>query len=153
MEILITKGKNKNTLTCKRNDGTFTTSTLGPDIPNHDIAHYVVEKEFNLENGFYGKIRSGMTIEELSNKEIIKKLDSETWLSEIMARNLQSISSGAVNPEQFIELIKWEAQNIDGIKVPNINLTDVKKIKAEFDQLCEKWNLIPENGDLKLIFE
>jgi len=32
-----------------------------------------------------------MTITELSDKEIIKNLDSETWLSEIMARNLQSI--------------------------------------------------------------
>lgn len=153
MEILITKGKNRNTLTCKRTDGTSTSLNLGPDIPNHDIAHYIVEKEFKLENGFYGKIKSGMTIEELSDKEIIKNLGAETWLSEIMARNLQSIGSGAAKTEQFIELINWEAQNISGIEVPDMNLTDIERMKSEFDKLCGKWNLIPENGQLKLNFE
>ena len=153
MEIIITKGKNRNTLTCKRKNGTLTSVNLGPDIPNHDIAPYIIEKEFKLENGFYGKIKSGMTIEELSDKEIIRNLDSETWLSEIMARNLQSIVSGAVKTEQFIEIINWEAQNLSGIRVPNMNLRDIEKIKSKFDKLCEKWNLIPENGELKLIFE
>ena len=152
MEIIITKGKNRNILTCKRKDRTQTSYNLGPNIPNHDIAHYVVEKQFNLQYGFYGKIKSGMTIEELSNKEIIKNLSSETWLSEIMARNLQSIGSGAAKIKQFIELINWEAQNVSGIRVPDMNLTDIKKMKFEFDKLCEKWDLTPENGELKLIF-
>jgi len=153
MKIIITKGKNRNILTCKRENGTLTSTNLGPDIPNHDIAHYVVEKQFKLENGFYGKIKSGMTIEELSDKEIIKQLDSETWLSEIMARNLQSIGSGAATTEQFIELIHWEAQNIKGIQVPHMNLTDIEKMKTDFDQLCDDWSMVPENGALKLIFE
>jgi len=153
MEIIITKGKNRNTLTCKRKDGTITSVNLGPDIPYHDIAHYVVEKGFKLENGFYGKVKSGMTIEELSDKKIIQNLGSETWLSEIMARNLQSIGSGAAKTEQFIELVNWESKNISGIRVPNMNLPDVEKMKSEFDQLCKKWNLIPENGELKLILE
>ena len=152
MEIIITKGKNRNTLTCKRKNGTITSVNIGPDIPNHDIAHYVVEKEFKLEKGFYGMVKSGMTIEQLSDKEIIKNLDSETWLSEIMARNLQSIGSGAAKTEQFVELINWEALNISEIKIPNMNLTDIGKMKVEFDQLCEKWNLMPENGELKLVF-
>ncbi len=153
MEILITKGKNRNTLTCKRRYGTITSMNLGPDIPNHDIAHYVVEKEFKLENGFYGNVKSGMPIEDLSDKEIIKNLDSETWLSEIMARNLQSIGSGAAKTEQFIELVNWETQNSKEMKIPNMSLITVKKMKADFDQLCKKWGLIPENGELKLIFE
>ena len=153
MEIIITKGKNRNMLTCKRKDGTLTSANLGTSIPNHDIAHYIVEKEFKIENGFYGKLKSGMTIEELSNKEIIKNLDSETWLSEIMARNHQAIGSGAAKTKEFIQLIHWEAQNIEGVKVPNMNLTDIKKMKSDFDQLCKKWNLISENGELRLIFE
>ncbi|WP_162897379.1 hypothetical protein [Aquimarina sp. AD1] len=139
-------------LTCIREDGTSTTINLGPDIPNHDIAHYVVEKKFHLRNGFYGKIQSGMTIQELSDKEVIKNLGAETWLSEIMARNLQSIGSGAAKTEEFIELINWEAKKIDGIKVPKMNLTDIEKIKENFDQLCKKWNLIPESDELILLF-
>ncbi len=153
MKIIITKGKTRNTLTCKRKDGTLTSINLGPNIPNHDIAHYVVEKQFKLKNGFYEKVKSGNTIEELSDKKIIQNLGSETWLSEIMARNLQSIVSGAAKTEQYIELVNWEAKNISEIKVPIMNLTDIEKMKSQFDQLCEKWNLIPENGELKLIFE
>ena len=153
MEIIITKGKNRNILTCKRTDGSLTTENLGPDIPNHDIAHYVVETKFNMNNGFYGKLKSGMSISELSNKDIIKDLDSDTWLSEIMARNLQSISTGAAKVEQYIELVNWEAENIKGIKIPKMNLTDIKEMKKTFDFLCEKWNLISENGQLKLTFE
>lgn len=153
MEIIITKGKNRNTLTCKRADGSATSVNLGPDIPNHDIAHYVVEKIVNLENGFYGNIKSGMTLDELSDKDIIKTLDSEAWLSEIMTRNLQSIGSGAVKTEEYIGLIRWEIENSKkGINIPNIDLTDVKKMKAEFNLLCKKWSSIPENETLTLIF-
>ena len=93
-----------------------------------------------------------MTIDELSDKNVIKNLGPETWLSEIMARNLQSIGSGAANVEQFIELTQWEAQSISEIKVPKMNLNTVKKIKLDFDQLCEKWSVLPENGQLKLTF-
>lgn len=152
MEILITKGKNRNILTCKRADGSLTSEIFGPNLPNHDLAHYVVETKFNMANGFYGKLKSGMSIAELSNKRIIKDLNSDTWLSEIMARNLQSISSGAATLEQYIELVNWEAESIQGIKIPNMILADIKEMKKTFDYLCEKWSLIPENGQLKLIF-
>lgn len=55
-----------------------------------------------MTNGFYGLLKSGMSITELSDKNIIKELDSDIWLSEIMARNLQSIDSGASRVEQYI---------------------------------------------------
>ena len=152
MKITITKGKNRNILTCERKDGSKTSANIGANIPNHDIAHFVVESKFKLENGFYGKIKSGMTIAELSDKKVIKNLEPETWLSEIMARNLQSIGSGASNIEQYIELVNWEAKIINGIEMPNLNLTTVEEIKLAFDQLCEKWNSIPENSQLNLIF-
>ncbi len=153
MEIIITKGKNRNTLTCKRKDGSMTSQNLGPDFPNHDIAHYIVEKKFKLENGFYGKIKSGMTITELSDKEIIKKLGAETWLSEIMARNLQSVGSGAATIDQYIELVNWETESINGIEIPVMDLIDIKIMKKDFDQLCEEWNLMSENEQLRLKFE
>ncbi len=44
MEIILTKGKNRNTMTCKRQDGSVTSVSLGPNVPNHDPAHYIAEK-------------------------------------------------------------------------------------------------------------
>ena len=111
MEIIITKGKGRNILTCKRFDGSYTSKNLGPSFPDHDIAHYVVEKKFNLKKGFYGQIKSGISISQLSDKDIIKTLGPEAWLAEIMTRNLQSINSGGALMEQYIDLVKWELKN------------------------------------------
>lgn len=153
MEIILTKGKNKNTLTCKRQDGSVTSSSLGPNVPNHDFAHFVAENKFKLEEGFFGNIKAGKSIAELSDPELIQDLSPETWLSEILARNLQSLRSGAVKTQEFAEIIKWESEKIDGIKVPEIDFSDVNEMKQEFDSLCEKWNLMRENEDMKLLFE
>jgi len=152
MEIILTKHTNRNMLLCKRIDGSFTSVNLGPDIPNHDIAHFVVEKQIKMKNGFYGKIKSGMSITELSDKDVIKNLGSETWLSEIMARNLQSLGSGAAYKSQYIELVNWEAENIKGVQVPYISEDDVEHMKSDFDKLCSKWMSLPENGELRLHF-
>lgn len=153
MEIIFTKGKNRNTLTCKRQDGSITSVNLGSNVPNHDFAHFIAENKFKLEKGFFGNIKAGKTITELSDSELIQDLSPETWLSEILARNLQSLRSGAVEIEQFSEIIKWESEKIKGIKVPEINIEDVNGMKQDFGNLCEKWNLIRENEEMKLIFE
>ena len=91
-------------------------------------------------------------IAELSNKEIIKNLGPQTWLSEIMTRNLQSVSSGAAKVDQYIELVNLEAKSIEGIQIPNMSLTDVEEIKSDFDKLCKEWEIIPENEQLNLKF-
>jgi len=153
MEIILTKGKNRNTLTCKRQDGSITSINLGPNVPNHDLAHFIAEKKFKLKKGFFGNIKEGKTIAELSDSELIQNLSPETWLSEILARNLQSLRSGAVKIEQFTEIIKWESKKINGIKVPKMDFVDVSEMKQDFDNLCEKWNVIPENEEMKLLFE
>ncbi|MEO6346719.1 MAG: hypothetical protein ABIO60_02310 [Aquaticitalea sp.] len=152
MEIVLRKGKNRNILTCKREDGSSTSINLGPNIPNHDFAHYVVENKFNLTRGFFGNIKNGKTISELSESDIIQDLPPETWLSEILARNLQSLRSGGVEIEQFVSIIKWEAEKITGIEIPKINIADVCEMKQDFDNLCEKWTLLGENKEIKLYF-
>ncbi|WP_298513003.1 hypothetical protein [uncultured Kordia sp.] len=152
MEIIINKGEHRNTLYCKRADGTFTSENLGPEIPNHDIAHFVVEKKFNLTKGFYGNIAAGMTIKDLSNKDIIKNLDSESWLAEIMTRNLQSLGSGAAIIEEYIELVTWEASTMKNIQIPTMNLPQIHEMKAEYDALCKQWKLLPIHGELRLQF-
>lgn len=152
MKIIITKGKSRTTLTCKRQDSSYTSVNLGPNLPNHDIAHYVVEKAFQLPNGFYGQVKAGMALEDLSDPAIIRTLAPEVWLSEIMARNLQALGTGAANAEQFIELVNWEAQTMDNIQVPMMSLAMVETIKNDFEALCQRWQLIPENGSLHLDF-
>lgn len=146
------KGEKRNTLTCKRQDGSVTSVSLGPNLPNHDFAHFIVESKFKLEKGFFGNIKSGKAISELSEPKSIRDLPPEAWLSEILARNLQSLRSGAIVLGQFAEIVKWESEKIIGIEVPEINFEDVSEMKQGFDSLCEKWDLILENEEMKLLF-
>jgi len=153
MEIVFTKGEKRNTLTCKRQDGSVTSVSLGPNLPNHDFAHFVVENKFKLENGFFGNLKSGKAISELSESKSIQNLPPEAWLSEILARNLQSLRSAAVTLEQFAEIVKWESEKIIGIEIPEMNFEDVNEMKQDFDSLCDKWDLVRENEEMKLLFD
>ena len=153
MEIVFTKGEKRNTLTCKRQDGSVTSVSLGPNLPNHDFAHFVVENKFKLENGFFGNLKSGKAISELSESESIQNPPPEAWLSEILARNLQSLRSAAVTLEQFAEIVKWESEKIIGIEVPEMNFEDVNEMKQDFDSLYDKWDLMRENEEMKLLFD
>lgn len=152
MEIRIIKDNRRNVLSCIREDGGTTSTSLGPDLPNHDMAHFVVESYFGLKQGFYGMIKSGMTIEDLSNKEVIKTLGKESWLAEILARNLQSLGSGSSTIEEFISLVTWET-NTMAIQIPKIELSDVKRIKSSFDRLCTQWEQLSDQDYLSFTFK
>ena len=80
----------RNQLACVRADGTRTTANLRPRLPPHDLAHYVVERQFGLRKGFFGNIAAGYSIEALSDKEVMKSLSGESWVAEILARALAS---------------------------------------------------------------
>lgn len=153
MEIVIIKGKNRNTMTCIRQDGSITSVSIGPNVPNHDFAHYLVENKLKLKSGFFGNIKSGKSIEELSNPKLIPDLSPDTWLSEILARNLQSLRSGAVKKEEFTEIITLESQKISGIKVPEIYFEDVYEMKQDYDVLCDRWSSMVVGEKMTLFFE
>jgi len=152
MKVTITKKADRNILTCQRNDGSFTQSHLGPDFPNHDIAHFVIEKHFNLQKGFFGLIKSGHSIEQLSDKEVIKTLDREIWLSEVLSRNLQSLGSGIGTAQEYLDIVEWETKAIGNIPQMEILPETIEQIKINFDQLWNEWDNLPDEGTLSLHF-
>jgi hypothetical protein len=108
MKIAISKSGNRSKLVCTRENGTFVVADLGPNLPYHDLAHYVIENKLRLRKGFWGMISSGYSISELSDKNVIITLDVESLVSEVIARALQSLASGACSTTQFIDLINAE---------------------------------------------
>ncbi|MEE9364502.1 MAG: hypothetical protein V3U92_18025 [Cellulophaga sp.] len=65
-------------MTCKRQDGSVTSVSLGPNVANHDLAHYIAENKFKLKNGFFGNIKAGKSIADLYNSELIQDLPPDT---------------------------------------------------------------------------
>lgn len=150
MKIKIVNKGNRNLLICYRNNGSIEKADLGPTIPFHDLAHFVVEKQLALKQGFYGNINNGFTVSELSNKEIIKTLPVESTVSEIATRALQSIWSGATSVKQYSELIEAEFKALS-INFP-LNLTEeeVFQMFLQYDELTAKWNGIKEGESIEL---
>lgn len=153
MQIRITKKGNKGLLSCTRQDGTNTTHTLGPDFPHHDMAHFIVESKFKLKDGFFGSIQQGRSIDELNDKEVIKGLGPETWLAEILTRNLQAVCSGAVNARDYEEIVRWELERFDGIKFPGVTEEEVLNMKSELESLATQWDNLSEHGSMIFTFE
>ena len=96
MRINITRKGTRNQLACFRQDGSSATADLGPNLPHHDLAHYVVERRFGLQDGFFAQIARGLTPQQLSDKLVIQSLGPGPYRAEILARALGSLSTGVL---------------------------------------------------------
>lgn len=130
----------------------MTEAATGPSFPNHDIAHYVIEKEFDIKEGFYGLIASGYTIHQLSETNTIRSLPRAVWLAEVLTRALQCVSSGACEIEQFEEMAIAELENMsmDGIEMPAMPLENIILMYEKFKRLLEQWVDLKEGDSLEL---
>ncbi|GAB3178150.1 hypothetical protein [Telluribacter humicola] len=150
MKITLVNKGTRNLLTCERHDGSYEVADIGPQLPYHDIAHYVVERELKLRKGFYGNIYSGYTVEQLSTKEVIQRLDVESMVSEIITRALQSLSTGACTPDQFSDLVQQELDKF-GINSPlSLNKERVNQMLLHYQDLIRQWRAVAEGESLTL---
>jgi hypothetical protein len=152
MEVLITKRERRNELTCVRTDGSQTRANLGPGLPYHDLAHYVVERYFNLRSGFFGNVASGYSLQALSDKEIIKSLGAESWVAEALAGALGALATGACTFEQFPDLVT-QGLGARGIGAPEeLSAAAAEKLLAEFKALVARYDALKNGETLRLRF-
>lgn len=149
---ILNKGK-RNQLICERKNGEKEITDVGPNLPFHDLAHYVVEKHCMLTEGFYGNIYNGYSIQQLSEKEVIKKLPVQSAVAEIITRVLQALGAGACTINQFVELIMEEFK-LYSIDYPlNLKEGKIKIMLAEYEDLINRWQQLKEGEFLNLKFE
>jgi len=135
-----------------RDDGSRTTAQLGPGLPHHDLAHYVVERYFGLRHGFFGNVASGYTLEALSDKAVIRALGAESWLAEVLARAVGSLATGACTFEQFPTLISEELVH-RGIQMPErLTAAAGAEMLRELNQLIERYDSLANGESLSLRF-
>jgi hypothetical protein len=132
MNIRITKRGSRNVLSCARPDGTLASADIGPNLPHHDLAHFVVERAFDLQDGFFGNIARGYTPVQLSDKNIIQSLGLSPYRAEILARALGSLHNGACSPEQFEDLVNEELTSL-GLPSMRIQPAIRDALLAEFN--------------------
>lgn len=71
MEIVFKKGNTKNTITCRRDDGSATWTEGDAFMIRHDLTHLVVERTLGMRQGFYGLLKSGLDITDFERKQKI----------------------------------------------------------------------------------
>src|SRR5690606_2784722 len=120
MQVRITRKGARNQLACFRPDGSSAAASLGPNLPHHDLAHFVVERAFGLQDGFFGHIARGYSPSQLSAKATILSLGAAPYRAEILARALGSLSTGACTPDQFEELVNLElaGMSLTSMRIP-----------------------------------
>jgi hypothetical protein len=150
--VRINKKGQRNQLLCTRDDGSSVVADLGPNLPQHDLAHYVVERRFGLRDGFFGNICRGYSPVQLSDKAVIKSLGVEAYRAEILARALASLLSGACAPVQFEELVNVE---LSGMSLSRMSISpDVRDAMViELQDLLGRYRDLREGESLMLEFK
>jgi hypothetical protein len=151
LKITITKKEQRNQLTCWRADGSCEIADLGPSLPHHDLAHFVVERELKMVEGFFGRIARGFTVAHISEKETILNSPPESFAAEVAARALQSLSSGACRNDQFAELVNTE---LSKWRVPAIAVSSAQtaSMLAQYQELTKQYEILRVGETMQLEF-
>lgn len=152
MEIVFKKGNTKNTITCRRSDGSATWQESDAFLINHDLAHYAVEKTFGLSQGFYGLVQSGLDITDFEKKQKISpsQIPKEGFKAEILVQ-LFSIERSGINNhikdfnESYHEqAVKWK---LDVERFPESLLSETRRLLSE---VIDDWHHLSVNESMTL---
>ncbi|MBR9861305.1 hypothetical protein GYB22_11270 [bacterium] len=147
-QVLIRKNDSDHILYVHRPDGSTEIARLGPALPFHDIAHFVVEKHFQIKQGFFGQIMNGMTVDQLSNSNVIRSLPDDSMISEVLTRALQGLESGSCRVEDFKEMVEMELSMYE-LHIP-IDERDASTILSNYTALLKKWETMETGESLAL---
>jgi len=153
MKVTLTRKERRNVLTCVRADGSRTRADVGPGLPQHDLAHFVVEQRFALRGGFFGNVAAGYCLQALGEKEVIRSLGRESWKAEVLARALGSLATGACTAEQFTELVNTELAHHGIAPIAALDAPAIACLLGEFRELLDRYAALRHGESLELEFD
>lgn len=139
-------------LMCVRHDGTTSVAKVGTHVAYHDLAHLVVELKGRIQNGFFGLAEQGDALESLSEPSVIKNLERESLVIEVLVRGLGAMLMGACKPNEYESLVREELGDLyDEFE---LNLTEqlAREWPSTYEALLAKWERLEENETLLIEF-
>lgn len=147
MRILLQKGIDApDRLTCHRDDGSIYTTELSLRSVYHDLAHYVVERQLGIQDGFWGILASGHTLEEyaLPNAERTFQISPTGYQAEFLATLVQSAVPNGVLSMAYVEMLQT-ASAASGLPFPDLPESDVlQTLIQETQRLTAIWETASE---------
>lgn len=125
-------------------------SDLGPDLPAHDLAHFVMEQALGMEAGFYGNLYRGYTMAQLGDKHVVRQLPVEAMIAEVATRALQSLAGGACQQDEFNALINLELSGMPTDFRINLPPAEITQLMEDYRHLLQRWKALPMGETLGL---
>lgn len=137
---------------CRRADGSFTAADVGPGLPGHDFAHFIVERDLPLATGFFINVSRGYSLQQLADAATIRSLGPEPYVSEVLARALGELATGACTCEQFPQRVALELGQM-GLAVPEgVSAESAVRMLAELETLMSRFGQLRPGDSMELEF-
>lgn len=156
LEVRLKKGRDgPDALTCTRPDGTSTWRRIQRGLALHDLAHFAVESELALGDGFFGLVARGWSFDALVAAEERARLPRQAiWVELLVNRfSLERLDDAPSDAQAFhAELVRSAAAL--GLGVPR-ELTDaeLESIRALLSELAARWQALAPGETLELCFD
>ena len=153
MELIFKKGNAKNSITCRRPDGTATWMEADTFMILHDLTHYVVETCLHIKSGFYGLLAQGLGITDFEKKQKIKPADLPP--DGIRAEVLVNLFLTERNDNREIEDFNSEYRELSKkykLSAETIDDGSLLKVREGVDAIVKKWKALPAGESLVFSF-
>lgn len=87
----------------------------------HDLVHWAVEAESSIEDGFWGLLAQGVTLEALADRTMAAPLSPGLALAERLVGPFQSLYNGRLAASLYVEQARGAAPFVDGAWVERVS--------------------------------
>ena len=116
----------------------------------HDLVHFAVESEANLQGSFYGLLARLGGYAELTLAG--SSLGGEAAMTEMVVGPMQGAMKGDLDPEAFIERVQEYREDMGVPKIPWLSADLIVRAKERLRQLEGRWKATPFGETMELRF-
>ena len=162
MDILfIQSGHRRVETVVTRQDGVrLSVPVFGPLDPiPHDMAHYVIELELGLQNGFWGSVAAGALFEGMKILAGRQRPHAAERSRAVLAAHRQGIVVAEVLVDAALRAVR--GMRLDDAPLPidsplarthaDLNAL-VARLRPALDSMCTSWLTIPPGGTLPVVW-
>ena len=155
MQIRLKKGRDgPDSLACVRDDGTSTWRRIQRGLAFHDLAHYAVETETGVEDGFFGLVASGWSFEAFADAEERSHVPPEAmWVELVVNQFLTEAASGELyDAGAFHEHVALVGERIGLVDPRRLEAEEIARVRGKLVALVARWRSLAPGETLELPF-
>jgi hypothetical protein len=162
MDILfIQSGHRRFETIVTRQDGVrLSVPVFGPLDPiPHDLAHYVVERELGLQNGFWGSVAAGALFEGMKILAGRQRPHAAERSRAVLAAHRQGIGVAEVLVDAALRAVR--GRSLDDAPLPIASplvrtradlKTLIARLRPALDSMCSCWLTVPSGGTFAVVW-